>query len=68
MTNHTTDRLLKLGVNIDHVATLRQARYALLPDLPNAEPSLLAAANSAIDSTSRATGSVLNRSWFNGVA
>ncbi|MCB1230786.1 MAG: pyridoxine 5'-phosphate synthase [Verrucomicrobiae bacterium] len=47
MTNHTTDRLLKLGVNIDHVATLRQARYALLPDLPNAEPSLLAAANEA---------------------
>lgn len=30
---------LLLGVNIDHVATLRQARYALLPDSPNAEPS-----------------------------
>ncbi len=30
---------LLLGVNIDHVATLRQARYALLPDFPNAEPS-----------------------------
>lgn len=29
---------LLLGVNIDHVATLRQARYALLPDSPNAEP------------------------------
>lgn len=28
-----------LGVNIDHVATLRQARYALLSDSPNAEPS-----------------------------
>ncbi|MBB5353628.1 pyridoxine 5-phosphate synthase [Haloferula luteola] len=28
-----------LGVNVDHVATLRQARYALLPDSPNAEPS-----------------------------
>lgn len=41
------DRLLKLGVNIDHVATLRQARYALLPDLPNAEPGLLAAAHEA---------------------
>lgn len=34
---------LLLGVNIDHVATLRQARYALLPDSPNAEPSPLEA-------------------------
>ena len=33
-----------LGVNIDHVATLRQARYGLLPDSPNAEPSPLEAA------------------------
>lgn len=33
-----------LGVNIDHVATLRQARYALLPDSPNSEPSVLEAA------------------------
>ncbi len=33
-----------LGVNIDHVATLRQARYALLPDSPNAEPSPMQAA------------------------
>ena len=33
-----------LGVNIDHVATLRQARYALLPDSPNAEPSVVEAA------------------------
>lgn len=33
-----------LGVNVDHVATLRQARYALLPDSPNAEPSPLQAA------------------------
>lgn len=32
---------LLLGVNIDHIATLRQARYALLPDSPNAEPSVL---------------------------
>jgi pyridoxine 5-phosphate synthase len=32
---------LLLGVNVDHVATLRQARYALLPDSPNAEPSPL---------------------------
>lgn len=36
-----------LGVNIDHVATLRQARYALLPDSPNAEPSPLQAAHDA---------------------
>ena len=42
---NSPDHPLKLGVNIDHVATLRQARYALLPDLPNAEPSLLAAAH-----------------------
>ena len=35
---------LLLGVNIDHVATLRQARYALLPDSPNAEPSVVEAA------------------------
>lgn len=38
---------LKLGVNIDHVATLRQARYACDLDAPNAEPSLLAAAHEA---------------------
>lgn len=38
---------LLLGVNIDHVATLRQARYSLLPDSPNAEPSPLAAAHAA---------------------
>ena len=38
---------LLLGVNIDHVATLRQARYALLPDSPNAEPSPIDAAEDA---------------------
>ncbi len=38
---------LKLGVNIDHVATLRQARYSSNLRSPNAEPSLLAAANEA---------------------
>ena len=43
--NPLPDPILKLGVNIDHVATLRQARYALLPDANNAEPSLLAAAH-----------------------
>src|SRR5829696_4413563 len=36
---------MNLGVNIDHVATLRQARYAGLVDGPNTEPSLVAAAS-----------------------
>ncbi len=36
--------MLHLGVNIDHVATLRQARYRTMPDSPNAEPSPLQAA------------------------
>jgi pyridoxine 5-phosphate synthase len=36
---------LKLGVNIDHVATLRQARYATMAGHPNAEPRLLEAAS-----------------------
>ena len=35
---------MKLGVNIDHVATLRQARYAGAIDAHNAEPDVLAAA------------------------
>ena len=35
---------LLLGVNIDHIATLRQARYALNPDAPIAEPCVLQAA------------------------
>lgn len=35
---------MKLGVNIDHVATLRQARYHDSLDLPQAEPDILAAA------------------------
>ena len=38
---------LLLGVNIDHIATLRQARYAEMLDSPNAEPSPLAAAQDA---------------------
>lgn len=38
---------LLLGINVDHVATLRQARYALLPDSPNAEPSPLQAGQAA---------------------
>ena len=36
--------MLHLGVNIDHVATLRQARYATMLNSPNAEPVLLEAA------------------------
>jgi pyridoxine 5-phosphate synthase len=39
---------LLLGVNIDHVATLRQARYARTPDSPNAEPSPLDAGRDAL--------------------
>ncbi|HWB05762.1 MAG TPA: pyridoxine 5'-phosphate synthase [Verrucomicrobiales bacterium] len=36
--------MFKLGVNIDHVATLRQARYARMPGAANEEPSILEAA------------------------
>ena len=39
--------MLLLGVNIDHVATLRQARYATMLSSPNAEPVLLDAARDA---------------------
>lgn len=39
---------LLLGVNIDHVATLRQARYARTPDSANAEPSPLVAGRDAM--------------------
>jgi pyridoxine 5-phosphate synthase len=39
---------LLLGVNIDHIATLRQARYAQSPDSPNAEPSPLTAGVDAL--------------------
>lgn len=39
---------LFLGVNVDHVATLRQARYAAAPESPNAEPSPLAAGHDAL--------------------
>lgn len=35
---------MKLGINIDHIATLRQARYAGLPGSSNAEPDPVAAA------------------------
>src|SRR5213078_122559 len=35
---------LRLGINIDHVATLRQARYTTMPESKNAEPDPLVAA------------------------
>ena len=37
-------KTLQLGVNIDHVATVRQARYATMPDSKNAEPDPIAIA------------------------
>ena len=36
---------LRLGVNVDHVATLRQARYATMPESKNAEPDPVAIAS-----------------------
>src|SRR4051794_33231298 len=36
---------LQLGVNLDHIATLRQARYAATPDSKNAEPDPVLAAS-----------------------
>jgi pyridoxine 5-phosphate synthase len=35
---------LRLGVNIDHIATLRQARYSTMPESKNVEPDPIAAA------------------------
>ena len=46
LTTHST--AMHLGVKIDHVATLRQARYATMLHLPNAEPSVLDAARAAM--------------------
>jgi pyridoxine 5-phosphate synthase len=40
---------LLLGVNIDHIATLRQARYAHMPTSPNSEPSPLQAGLDALE-------------------
>jgi pyridoxine 5-phosphate synthase len=37
--------IVRLGVNLDHVATLRQARYVDMIDAPNAEPDVLLAAS-----------------------
>ena len=39
---------MHLGVNIDHVATLRQARYATMLESHNTEPSVLEAAKAAM--------------------
>lgn len=39
--------MISLGVNIDHVATIRQARYRQMPDSPNAEPDPVEAALAA---------------------
>ena len=39
---------LLLGVNLDHIATLRQARYAQDVNNPNAEPCPVAAAHQAV--------------------
>lgn len=36
---------LRLGVNIDHIATLRQARYSRMPESKNAEPDPVMAAS-----------------------
>ncbi|MBA3652248.1 MAG: pyridoxine 5'-phosphate synthase, partial [Chthoniobacterales bacterium] len=36
---------MHLGVNVDHIATLRQARYATTPDSKNAEPDPVMAAS-----------------------
>src|ERR1700746_3671349 len=37
--------MIKLGVNIDHIATIRQARSPDMIDSPNCEPDILAAAS-----------------------
>src|SRR5438067_107046 len=47
---------VRLGVNIDHVATLRQARYATMPESKNVEPDVITAA--AICERAGATGIV----------
>jgi pyridoxine 5-phosphate synthase len=38
------EKALRLGVNIDHIATLRQARYPGMLESPNCEPDVLNAA------------------------
>jgi len=46
---------LLLGVNIDHVVTLRQARYRTMLDSPHAEPSVL---NAALESEAAGAHSI----------
>ncbi|MDQ6655871.1 MAG: pyridoxine 5'-phosphate synthase [Verrucomicrobiota bacterium] len=36
---------MRLGVNVDHIATLRQARYASMPESQNSEPDPIAIAS-----------------------
>src|SRR5437763_1475544 len=51
---------LHLGVNIDHVATLRQARYAVTPDSENAEPDVIAATRLGVEAVELHTGAFAN--------
>lgn len=44
---HRRNDMISLGVNIDHVATIRQARYRDMLDSPNAEPDPVEAALAA---------------------
>ncbi|MBC8003271.1 MAG: pyridoxine 5'-phosphate synthase, partial [Opitutaceae bacterium] len=39
---------LLLGVNIDHIATLRQARYAKMPESASAEPCPVESGHDAV--------------------
>src|SRR5258707_9787729 len=52
---------LRLGVNIDPVATLRQARYATMPESKNAEPDPIVAA--AVCERAGAKGVVAHLRW-----
>jgi pyridoxine 5-phosphate synthase len=49
---------LRLGINVDHIATLRQVRYATMPDSKNAEPDPVVAA--ALCERAGATGIVVH--------
>ena len=49
---------LRLGINVDHIATLRQVRYATMPDSKNAEPDPVLAA--ALCERAGATGIVVH--------
>lgn len=45
----SAESTLLLGVNIDHVATLRQARYATMLGTHNVEPDIVMAAHAAVE-------------------